>query len=148
MFVTFVGRVDFASADLESPPSKRLQAPIFARSSARTPRLGSDAGAPDERGVSATAHDAAKINASQRANVRLARSGGVLRAQCVERKQPPPQGAPTAHMFNPTPLFLFPPEHPESYSYLVCKWFDGAESDYDSFIMSQLIVFPSSHQVG
>lgn len=43
---------------------------------------------------SAAAHDAAKINSSPGTDVRLARTGGQLGAQCVERKQPPPQDVP------------------------------------------------------
>lgn len=154
----------------------RLQARIslyqhFSRRSVCRPRLGSN-NILDERDILAAAHDAAKINFSQRANVRLARSGGVLGAQCVERKQPPPQDAPAAHIFNPKPLFLFPSEHPKPYSYLVCKSFDDSEcccfpkSAYDSFIMSHhrvigqiqkngqkwslsyyRIVFSTSHQI-
>lgn len=91
--------------------------------------------------IVAAAHDAAKINISQRANVTLARSGGVLGARCVERKQPPPQDAPAAHIFKPKPLFLFPSEHPKPYSCLVSRSFDGSEcpcspkSAHDSFIM-------------
>lgn len=41
----------------------------------------------------AAAHDAAKINSSRGIDVRLARTGGQLGAQCVERKQAPRQGA-------------------------------------------------------
>lgn len=95
----------------------------------------------DQRDIVAAAHDAAKINVSQRANVTLARSRGVLGARCVERKQPPPQDAPAAHIFKPKPLFLFPSEHPKPYSCLVSKSFDDSEcprspkSAYDSFII-------------
>lgn len=113
----------------------------FSRRPVCSPRLRTH-NALDERDILAAAHDAAKINASQRANVRVARSGGVLGAQCVERKQPPPQDAPAAHTSNPKPLFLFPSEHPKPYSCLVCKSLDDSEccclpkSAYDSFIMS------------
>lgn len=79
----------------------------------------------DERDIPAAAHDVAKINASQRANVRLARGGGMLRARCVERKQPPPRDAPAAHTLNPKPLFLFPSPHPRPYSCLVRRSFEG-----------------------
>lgn len=41
----------------------------------------------------AAAHDAAKINSSRGIDVRLARTGGQLGAQCVERKQAPPRDA-------------------------------------------------------
>lgn len=64
------------------------------------------------------------------------------RCQCVERKQLPLQDAPAAHMLNPKPLFLFPFEHPEPSSCLLCRSFDDSErrqhpkSAYDSFMMS------------
>ncbi|KAK2887867.1 hypothetical protein Q8A73_019315 [Channa argus] len=90
------------------------------------PQLGTD-NAVDERDIVAAAHDAAKINASQRANVTLARRVGVLCALCVERKQPPLQDAPAAHIFNPKPLFLFPLEHPKPYSCLLSQSFDDSE---------------------
>lgn len=106
----------------------------------------------DERDLLAAAHDAAKINVSQQANVRLARSGGALGAQCMERKQPPPQDAPAAHIFNSKPLFLFPSEHPKPYSYLVCKPFDDnhcfwfPKSAYDSFINVSSYSYKSDFQ--
>lgn len=46
----------------------------------------------------AAAHDAAKINSLRGIDVRLVRTGGQLGAQCVERKQPPPQDAPDTQL--------------------------------------------------
>lgn len=98
------------------------------------------------------AHDAAKINVSQRANVILPRSGGALGAQCVERKQPPPQDTPAAHILYPKPLFLFPSEHPKPHSCLSCKSFDDSQcccspkSAYDPFIMSHHGVIGQKNQ--
>lgn len=62
-----------------------------------------------KRDILAAAHDAAKINVSQRANVRLARSRDVLGAQCVERKQPPPQDALLPTHSTSDLCFFFPP---------------------------------------
>lgn len=62
-----------------------------------------------KRNILAAAHNAAKINVSQWANVRLASSRDVPGAQCVERKQPSPQDAPLPTHSCTDICFFFPP---------------------------------------
>lgn len=72
-----------------------------------------------KRDILAAAHDVAKINGSQRANVRLGTKHVSAPRQCVERKQPPPQDTLLPTHSTSDLCFFFPP----SIQSLTHAWF-------------------------
>lgn len=102
-----------------------------------------------KRDILAAAHDAAKINGSQRGNVRLARSRDVFGAQCVERKQPPPQDALLPTHSTSDLCFFFPP----SIQGLTHAWFAshmkgacGCSPKSVSFFFQECVVWVMAHK--